>query len=203
LLVGAAQGARAERGPSLGHRFANCRIQDVVVDLDHFERLSRSQHLSELQAVADSYRGEFLTDFDIDSEPLQEWLAAERYRTLAIVCDVLQRLTAEQDAADEHEAAIQSGRRLVALDPLSEFGQRMLMRAYARAGRRAEALRQYKSCAETLKRELEVAPDVETQALANEIARSGAPRELNGPSRAADDQEWVERVFQKSPKPSF
>src|SRR5215467_4715033 len=160
--------------------FANCRIQEVVVDLDRFERLARSPERSELQAAAELYRGEFLADFDIDSEPFQDWLAAERDRTLALICDILQRLTAARDAAGECDAAIQSGRRLVALDPLSEFGQRALMRAYAHAGRRGEALRQYKSCAETLKRELGVAPDAETQALAHEMARAGGAAEAPG-----------------------
>jgi DNA-binding SARP family transcriptional activator/TolB-like protein/Tfp pilus assembly protein PilF len=173
--------------------FANCRIQDVVVDLDRFERLSRSQSRSELQAAAEAYRGEFLADFDIDSEPFQEWLAAERDRMLAVICDVLQRLTTGLAAAGEHDAAIQSGRRLVALDPLSEFGQRALMRAYARAGRRGEALRQYRSCAETLKRDLGVAPDAETQALANEITHSGASSEPDTYPRAGDDLESAAR----------
>src|SRR5438132_1887724 len=113
---------RKALGPStsryLATDFSNCRIKDVVVDLDRFERLAHSQHRSELQAAADLYRGEFLADFDIDSEPFQEWLAMERDRTLALVCDILHRLTAEQDAAGEHGAAIQSGRRLIALDPL-------------------------------------------------------------------------------------
>src|SRR6516164_4103267 len=175
---------RKALGPSAARHlvadFANCRIQEVVVDLDRFERLARSPDRAELQAAAELYRGEFLSDFDIDSEPFQEWLAAERDRTLALICDVLQRLTAAQDAAGEADAAIQSGRRLVALDPLSAFAQRALMRAYARAGRRGEALRQYKSCAETLKRELGVAPDAETQALAHEMARAGsAPAEAD------------------------
>jgi DNA-binding SARP family transcriptional activator/TolB-like protein len=172
--------------------FANCRVQDVTVDLDHFERLSRSQNRSELQAAAEAYRGEFLADFDIDSEPFQEWLAAERDRMLAVICDVLQRLTTGLSTAGEHDTAIQSGRRLVALDPLSEFGQRALMRAYARAGRRGEALRQYRSCAETLKRELGVAPDGETQALANEITRSGTSGEAGGRHRPGDDQDFGE-----------
>jgi DNA-binding SARP family transcriptional activator/TolB-like protein/Tfp pilus assembly protein PilF len=171
--------------------FAHCRMQDVAADLDAFERLSRSQHSAELQAAADLYRGEFLADFDINSEPFQEWLAAERDRTLAIVCDVLHRLTAQQYMSGEFEVAIQSGRRLVALDPLSEFGQRALMRAYARAGRRGEALRQYKSCADTLKRELGVAPDLETQALASEIARSGGNREPNQSNRVRDERASV------------
>jgi DNA-binding SARP family transcriptional activator len=174
--------------------FANCRIQDVVSDLDTFERMSRSQHRSELQAAADLYRGEFLADFDINSEPFQEWLAAERDRTLAIICDVLHRLTVQQDASGDYDAAIQSGRRLVGLDPLSEFGQRALMRAYARAGRRGEALRQYKSCADTLKRELGVAPDAETQALANDIARAGGGKGLHVASATADEREPLARV---------
>src|SRR6201997_874624 len=166
--------------------FANCRLQEVLADLDHFERLARSPNTSQLQTAADLYRGEFLADFDINSEPFQEWLAAERDRTLAVICDVLHRLTLQQDAAGDHDAAIQSARRLVTLDPLSEFGQRALMRAYARAGRRGEALRQYKSCAETLKRELGVAPDAETQALAHEMARSGNTTEADPRSGGAE-----------------
>src|ERR1700730_5024974 len=45
--------------------FANCQLQYVTADLDYFERLSRSQRRSELQAAAGLYRGEFLADFDI------------------------------------------------------------------------------------------------------------------------------------------
>jgi len=164
-------------GRHLAAEFANCRLQDIGVDLEPFERLSRSSNRSELAAAAELYRGELLADFVIDSEPFQEWLAAERDRTLDLVCGILQRLTALQDEASEHDAAIQSARRLAALDSLSEIGQRALIRAYARAGRRPEALRQYRVCAEILKRELGVAPDAETRALANEIARSGGTGE--------------------------
>ena len=171
--------------------FANCRIRDIDVDLDRFETLARSGHPAELLAAADLYRGEFLADFHITSEPFQEWLAAERDRTLGLVCEVLQRLTVAQDTAGEHEAAIRSGRRLVALDPLSELGQRALIRAYASAGRRGEALRQYKSCAENLKRELGVAPDDETQALANAVARSGSVGEASGARDPASEQAYA------------
>src|SRR5215469_10340917 len=86
--------------------FTSCQLRDVEIDLDEFERLSRSQQRSDLQAAADLYRNEFLADFHIASEPFQEWLAAERDRTLAAVCDVLRRLVALQDAAGEPDAAI-------------------------------------------------------------------------------------------------
>lgn len=154
--------------------FANCRLQDIETDLERFQQLSRSQDLAELLAASELYRGEFLGDFVIDSEPFQEWLASERDHTLDLICNVLQRLTALQEQAGEHEAAIRSARRLASLDPLSEIGQRALIRAYWQAGRRPEALRQFRTCADILKRELGVAPDAETQALANEIARAGS-----------------------------
>ncbi len=173
-------------GRHLAAEFANCRLQDVDVDIERFERLARLSDRSELLAAAELYRGEFLADFVIDSEPFQEWLAAERDRTLDLICSVLQRLTALQDEAGEHDAAIQSARRLAALDSLSEIGQRALIRAYAHSGRRPEALRQYRTCAEILKRELGVAPDAETQALANEIARSGTAGEGAAAGRAAE-----------------
>ncbi len=169
----------------LAAEFANCRVQEIDTDVARFEQLSRSQDRSELLAGAELYRGEFLSDFVIDSEPFQEWLASERDRALDLICGVLQRLTGLQDQAGEHEAAIISARRLALLDPLSEIGQRALIRAYARAGRRPEALRQYRICAEILKRELGVAPDAETQALANEIAHSGGIAQPAHPRPAA------------------
>jgi len=179
-----ALGTSAKR--HLAAEFANCRLQEVDVDIEQFERFSRSSNQAELIVATELYRGEFLADFVIDSEPFQEWLAAERDRTLDLICGALQRLTVLQDEAGDFEAAIQSARRLAGLDSLSEIGQRALIRAYARAGRRPEALRQYRICADILKRELGVAPDAETQALANEIARSGGTGEPAVTGRSAD-----------------
>src|SRR5215471_17114914 len=83
---------RRALGPAAGVHlvgdFSNCRIQQVVVDLDRFEQLARSQRRTDLQAAADLYRGEFLTDFNISSEPFQEWLGTERSRTLGMICEV-------------------------------------------------------------------------------------------------------------------
>ncbi len=178
----------------LAAEFASCRLQDADLDIERFERLARSSNQADLVVAAELYRGEFLADFVIDSEPFQEWLAAERDRTLDLICGVLQRLTTLQDEAGEHDAAIQSARRLAGLDSLSEIGQRALIRAYARAGRRPEALRQYRICADILKRELGVAPDAETQALANQIARSGGAGEPAANSRAPDRAEAPTRI---------
>jgi DNA-binding SARP family transcriptional activator/TolB-like protein len=194
----------------LGTDFSTCRLLAAEVDLDRFEKLARSQQTHDLKAAADLYRGEFLADFIVDSEPFQEWLTAERDRTLDLACGVLQQLSAKQDAAGEHDAAVQAARRLVTLDQLSEIGHRALIRAYMHAGRRPEALRQYRNCTEILKRELDVAPDAETQALAKGIARAGGAAEPAGPSLgrvvdggvpSAPDRSAAGRADKPSPSP--
>src|SRR5215467_702031 len=49
-----------EAGAHLVTDFMNCRIEGAIVDLEDFDRLSRSRDRCELQAAADSYRGDFL-----------------------------------------------------------------------------------------------------------------------------------------------
>jgi DNA-binding SARP family transcriptional activator/TolB-like protein/tetratricopeptide (TPR) repeat protein len=184
----------------LAAEFAVVRLNGVETDLERFERLARSRHRGELTTAAELYRGELLADFIIDSEPFQDWLSAQRDRTLDLVCDVLQRLAAAQDEAAEHEAAIKTARRLTSLDPLSEIGQRALIQAYAQAGRRPEALRQYRLCADILRRELGVAPDEKTQALAREIVQAGNSSE-NGHSRPTEQPAGRSRVAAPVPAP--
>ena len=46
------------------------------------------------------------------------------------------------------------GRRLLAQDPLHEPAHQESMRLYAAAGRRSDALRQYRECVRVLEREL-------------------------------------------------
>jgi predicted ATPase len=62
----------------------------------------------------------------------------------------------------------------VALDPLHEPAQRVLMETYAEAGQRAAALRQYDECVGILAEELGLSPSEETTAL-HERIRLGAP----------------------------
>ena len=93
-------------GKGIGHHlvseFADCRLIEVDVDLDRCKRLARSAELADLLTAAECYRGEFLADFVLESEPFQEWLTAERDNALELVCGILQRLTGLQDEAGEY-----------------------------------------------------------------------------------------------------
>jgi len=60
-------------------------------------------------------------------------------------------------------------RRLLARDDLNEDATRALMRCYAKAGERAQALRLYQRFTEKLRKELDAEPEKETQELIEQI----------------------------------
>src|SRR5262249_12550309 len=115
------------------------------------------------------YRGEFLEGLDVNSEPFAEWLTTERSRLASAACDALRRLALLRSQAGDAASGIAAAQRLLSLDPLREDAHRILMELYAAEGRGSEALRQFASCREIMRRELGVEPDRETVALADRI----------------------------------
>ena len=148
--------------------------EGVEVDVQAFTRLAQSRSLTDLRAAAELYRGEFLSDLDILSEPFAEWAEAERGRLGAMASAMLRHLALALYRTGDHEGAIVAAQRLIARDRLNEEGHRLLMQLYAGARRRGEALRQFAACVDHLKRELDVAPDETTVALADAIRAGGS-----------------------------
>ena len=65
-------------------------------------------------------------------------------------------------SVSDKRGVVAFARGLVDLDPTDELSQRQLMAAYARAGRRGHALRQYLECRRTLLEDLGLEPSAET-----------------------------------------
>ncbi|HUK08536.1 MAG TPA: BTAD domain-containing putative transcriptional regulator [Stellaceae bacterium] len=146
----------------------------VTVDVHDFERLSVANTRESLKQAEKLYAGDLLEGIDTVSEQFDTWLATERMRLRDRAVDVLERLAQTHMDTGEWEAALDAGRRLLALDPVREDGHRVLMRLYDRTGRRVLALRQYRILVETLRRELDAAPAPETERVYSEIrARTG------------------------------
>ena len=84
--------------------------------------------------------------------------------------------------AGDLAAAADVARRLVDLDPVNEAAHRQLIVAYARAGQRGHALRQYLACRRALVAELGVEPGEETAALQRRVL-AGEPceRDVSAP----------------------
>jgi DNA-binding SARP family transcriptional activator len=82
---------------------------------------------------------------------------------------VLRGLVAACHEDGDHAAATQAARALVEVDGLDESAHRDLIRAYARSGRRAHALRQYLVCRRRLVDELGMEPGRETSDLQRRV----------------------------------
>lgn len=120
-----------------------------------------------LRAALALYKGPFLDGV------FSEWALLERERLACLQLDALYALAQLEGAARNWAEALRAARLLCRLEPLREDGHRLLMRAYAETGNRALALRQFRICAEVLKRDLAVDPMQETRALEAEL--SGQP----------------------------
>jgi DNA-binding SARP family transcriptional activator len=102
---------------------------------------------------------DLLGGMDFPSSPAFEaWLLNERRRVATSAHAVLRQATLARLAAGQAEAAIDLAARLVALDPLVEEHQALLIRSYAVAGDAVAASRQLAACVELFRRELGVDP---------------------------------------------
>jgi DNA-binding SARP family transcriptional activator/CheY-like chemotaxis protein len=144
----------------------------VDVDVAQFERLGHEKAPESLAAAIALYKGDLLEGLNLKELAFDEWLLAERERLRELAVDALAQLLAQQAKSGATEAAIQTASRLVTIDPLQESVHRTLMRLYAHQGRRAAALKQYRTCAAVLKSELGVDVEARTKQLHDQIEAS-------------------------------
>jgi DNA-binding SARP family transcriptional activator/Tfp pilus assembly protein PilF len=124
---------------------------------------SQNAHRSELAAYCS---GELLEELDGISVAFDHWLLGERTRFVErrralLEAELSHARGANRDANERAEIA----RRLIMFDPTHEGASRILMRALADLGERAQALREYARCREVLRVTLDVEPSAETHAL--------------------------------------
>lgn len=136
-------------------------------------RLHRCRRCAaKLATAAALYRGDFLEGIIADSPPLDEWILLQREWLRREALGALHSLGAFHLWQGDFERAYESARQQVTLDPLREAGHRQVIQALARAGRRREALDQYRSLEHLLAEELDVRPSARSRQLYEEI-RSG------------------------------
>ena len=144
---------------------------EVETDATDFERLRQEGRLEEAMRL---WRGDLLSGLDDD------WVLVARDEWREKVGAVLGELATRAELAGDLRAALSHTRRIVALDPLGEDGQRALMTRLAATGDRAGALVAYKRYADRLRAELRIAPSPATRALADELR--GSDGEVESPA---------------------
>lgn len=123
-----------------------------------------------LQGAMDLFGGEFLAGWPVHDAPaFEDWLLQQRQRLtdLALRALNLQALHFARQGA--YEEAIATARRTLALEPWQEETHRLLMQLLTLAGRRSEALMQYRACRRLLILELGTEPSQETQSLYRDL----------------------------------
>ncbi len=116
-----------------------------------------------------------------------DWVVAERERFRQLRLHVLDQFGELLLRAQHYPEAVQVGLVSVASEPLRESAHRLLVRAHLCEGNLAEALRQYRTYADLLARELRVRPSRAMEELvADALAGAATPawsKEQRKPAR--------------------
>ncbi|MBK6326063.1 MAG: tetratricopeptide repeat protein [Chloroflexi bacterium] len=143
---------------------------DAWVDVAVFQSGCAAGDEAGLATAVALYQGDFMAGFTLrDAPDFDAWQYDQAERLRRQFGDALQRLAQGAGEKGAWETAVSHARRWLSLDLLNEAAHRLLMRLYAQMGQRAEAIRQYDFCLQTLANELGIAPEPETTALLAQI----------------------------------
>ena len=144
---------------------------DIRLDVDQFvDAVKGSRNdLELLEQAVGLYKGEYLP------ETLYEtWAAEERERVQSMFLESADRLAEIYIERNRLAEAVNVCQHLLAIDNCWERAYRHLMLAYSGLGDHGQVGRVYQRCAQTLKKELDVAPAPETQSLYKTLVEQGS-----------------------------
>jgi predicted ATPase/DNA-binding SARP family transcriptional activator len=155
---------------------------DISLDVRQFESLlaqsfahtqgDPSVRIPLLSDAVKIYRNHFLTGFSLKDAPdFNEWAFVKSEELRHQFSRVLVALSEDYCTLGQAEQAIPYARRLITLDPLNEGSHRQLMEVYLQAGQHSAALKQYQTCEQLLRKELNLDPQPETRALYQKIRK--------------------------------
>lgn len=132
--------------------------------------------LARLEEANQLYRGEFLSGFYLDEEPLfEEWLVVQRERIHQQQWSLLTHLADSYEKQGGIAQVIACVGRQLEMEGWREECHQRLMRLLAANGQRSAALAQYESCRRILAESLGVEPSSATQKLYQQIKGQVVP----------------------------
>ncbi|MBI5304398.1 MAG: transcriptional regulator [Chloroflexi bacterium] len=144
---------------------------DVWLDTDEFTALIARAEQSADDDALDLYRRAlalYADDLLATDARYEDWAIAERERLLALYLRAADRLAAECLARGMDDECVAWCERVLARDRCWEHAYRLMMRAYAQRGDRAQARRVFEQCVRALRDELDVEPSSATIAVMKE-----------------------------------
>jgi DNA-binding SARP family transcriptional activator/TolB-like protein len=152
--------------------------EEICVDVFEFETRAnealKTGRRDLIEAALSLCQGDLLPE-----DLYEDWLAVRREQLRSRKEQLLLSLAAVCEGSGDSGAALDACRQLLASNPCNEAAHRCLMRLYSGAGQRYLAVEQFRTCTETLRRELDADPEPETAALYDRIL-SGARQSHGG-----------------------
>ena len=181
-----------------GYRFVTG--PDWWIDVDAFEALAESGRQAHdagdlagavvaYEGARRLYRGDLL-----EEDRYADWALAQRERLSERYLTLLTEMAEAYAQQGRYRRAISFCRRVLARDPLREAVFVHLIRTYAHAGERSQALRTYERCRYLLAEEMGVEPMPATRSLAERIRTGAFPAE--GGSATYPRPVYEGRLFQ-------
>ncbi len=147
----------------------------VWLDFEEFEKFVQAgrrleaagqpaEAIAEYSIAEGLYQGDFL-----EEDLYEDWPSMQREHLRSLYLDIADRLSEYYVQQGEYTAAIALCQKVLAQDNCYEQAHRRLMHCYLGLGQRHLAVRQYQTCVEALREELDLTPSEETVALYRRI----------------------------------
>ncbi len=145
----------------------------VTVDVDTFAQIVHNPSPeATLRGVA-LLTGPLLDGLYGQQAEFEDWIASERQRFSTMSLKVLERAAELELQNGNTDQAVALARRMVALDPLRDASQIVLIRILAQHGERPAAVQQFNAHEALLQRELDVGAGPELLKLMDEVKSEG------------------------------
>lgn len=145
---------------------------------------------AQLEELAESYRGPFLSNFALNDSPTFEaWVNQERQYYERCYLEILIDLIDYHHQRKAHEKAIAYARRYLDIDNLAEEVHCKLIELYIAIGDRSAAERQFEVCAAALEQDLGISPSPKTWAVYR-TASGPRPSSILAASRPPSDRSF-------------
>ncbi len=141
------------------------QFEKYAQDGQRLEAAGETEKAFDLYGIAEGlYQGTFL-----EEDLYEEWANSQRDHLLNLYLEITDRLSERFRILRNNVAAISLCQKVLRHDPCFEPAHRRLMQCYVAQGQRYLAMRQYQTCVQVMKEELDLNPSAETAAMLQRI----------------------------------
>ncbi len=147
----------------------------VETDVGQLQKLAAESSADSLKTLAETCRGRLLEGLRVRDPNFEAFLRSEQARIQDLVVEAYTRCLENHPGEDSDDTLAAMAKGLLEVDPLQEVAHRALIRHHARRGQIGLAIKQYESCRDILRQELNADPSAETNALIEDVKRAPTP----------------------------